>query len=357
MQIYYAMQDSAKLCHYWWNALAAAGLLFLSVAIATPAPTAENIFNSLGIPQIKIAQLEQGAIITHEIHETTERELAMSLAIYVEKPLQKVVDFLKNVDLPTIDPDVTAHGLIPKNALVNDFKGFGFSSKQMDEVLNLISADAGESFNLSSEEITHFISLKLASTNFDKKVMIETVSQKYRELLFQRWQAYRKSGLKGMAPYLRDEGVINPADELHFSAENCKLLEQYFPDLFQDLENYPISLPSGSEEHFFWINRNVEDRPTAILGHTVVQITESSAVVFDRQFYVGHSYNTSQMIVGALPYRLGTLVFYAERTSTDLVAGITSTIRHTIGREQLKKQMINRIEWMGKFLETASTFN
>ena len=330
---------------------------FYQSAISKSRTDFEEIFNSLGIPQDKIAQLEQGAIITQEIHETTERELAMSIAIYLEVPLQKVVNFLKNIDLVTLDPDVTAQGLIPNQATVDDFKGFGFSPKQLDEALNLISAEASENFNLSSEEITRFSVLKTSSPNLDKKVLLESVSQKYRELLFQRWQAYRKNGLKGIASYRRDEGDINPADELHLSAENCKVLGQYFPDLFHGLDTYPVSLPSGAEEHFYWINRKVENRPTAILGHSVLQITESSAVVLDRQFYVGHSYNASQMIVGALPYRTGTLVFYAERTSTDLVAGITRNIRHPIGREHLKRQMIKRIEWMGKYLESASTSN
>lgn len=36
----------------------------------------------------------------------------------------------------------------------------------------------------------------------------------------------------------------------------------------------------------------------------------------------GHSYNSGRLILGALPFRGGTLVFYRQLSSTDQVAGL-----------------------------------
>lgn len=330
------------------------GLLLFSVATAAPAPASREVLLSAGVPGHKIDQLDQGEIITHNIQENTDKELAMSVAIYLAVPPDKVVDYLRNVELFAIDSDVTDYGAIPKNANSNDFKGVIFSSTQIDEVNDLLNAGESDSFNLSSPEISSFSALQNTLTNADKNTLVKRVSQKYREILQQRWQAYRNSGLKGIASYSRDDGVASPAAELNMSVENCKVFTHYFPELFHVWINYPASLPLGVEEHFWWINRQVENRPTAILAHSVLQLANSGALIMGRQFYVGHSFNSSHMCVGLLPYRDGTLVYYVESSSTDQVAGVASGLRHAIGRAQLKEQMVRHLEKLGKAFEIES---
>jgi hypothetical protein len=50
-------------------------------------------------------------------------------------------------------------------------------------------------------------------------------------------------------------------------------------------------LPAGAEEKFFWLNREVQSRPTAILVHRVMLSMDTGEVILSRQFYAGHSYN------------------------------------------------------------------
>ena len=59
----------------------------------------------------------------------------------------------------------------------------------------------------------------------------------------------------------------------------------------------------------------------------------------DRDFYVSHGYNTSQAISGLFPVPEGTLVFYRTRVSTDQVAGFGSSMKRTIGRSVMAKQL------------------
>ena len=80
-----------------------------------------------------------------------------------------------------------------------------------------------------------------------------------------------------------------------------------------------------------------------MLGQRLFQETHSGAIVVDRQFYVSHSYNTTHEILGALPYLDGTLIFHAERTSTDQVSGAGSFIRHNLGRKFLKAELVQRL--------------
>jgi len=317
-------------------------LLWSAGVLATP--SAEDIITSLALKQDQVANLEQGKVVAVEINEATEKELAMGLVMYLPTPPEKLAHYFKNGDLASIDSDITAHGSIQLNSGVDAFKGFSFTLKQSDEARDLIAAVAGDRFNLSAEEIKGFAALEGKLAGADKAALAADVSQHYRQILLQRWQAYLKGGLAGIAPYARDGTNAKPAEELRTAAASSKLFANFFPDLHKAWLNYPEKLPSGAEEQFFWLNRTVENRPTAILSHRILQTSGTASVIIARQFFVGHSYNSSHLIVGCLPYRDGSIVFYAQRTSTDQVAGLGSSLKHSIGREQLKKQMIKRLE-------------
>ena len=87
------------------------------------------------------------------------------------------------------------------------------------------------------------------------------------------------------------------------------------------------------------INRQVESRPTAVLLHRIILAEDAGGIILSRQFYVGHSYNSNQLIIGCLPYRGGSLIFYTNRTFTDQVAGFGGSLKQSIGREQMRRRM------------------
>lgn len=129
------------------------------------------------------------------------------------------------------------------------------------------------------------------------------------------------------------------------------MLARYFPELYKAWLNYPAALPAGAEETFFWRNRQVESRPTAILVHRIMLTTNAGELILTRQFYAGHSYNSNQLTIACLPYRDGSLVFYANRTFTDQVAGFGSSLKHSIGGEQARSEMTKLLKNMHKSLK------
>ncbi len=317
-------------------------LLWSAGVLATP--SAEDIITALELKQDQVAEIERGQVVIFEINEATQKELAMGLATYLPFPPTKIANYFKSGDLVSIDSDITAHGSIQLNSDVDAFKGFSFTLKQSDEARDLMAAAAGDRFNLSAEEIKGFAALKEKLAGADKAALAADVSQHYRQILLQRWQAYLKGGLAGIAPYARNGTDAKPAEELRTVASSSKIFANLLPDLHKTWLNYPEKLPADTEEHFFWFNRTVENRPTAILSHRILQTSGTASVIIARQFFVGHSYNSSHLVVGCLPYRDGSIVFYAQRTSTDQVAGLGSSLKHSIGREQMKKQMIKNLE-------------
>jgi hypothetical protein len=307
-------------------------------------PDSQELIQQVGIQQQDLASLYQGEIVNFNVTDGAEKELTAGAAIYLPATPSKIIGFIKkNKNLASIDTEVTAQGVIPPQATVDSFKGFGFKAGS-DEAANFLAATPGSQFNLSTEE---FQALKAASP-----AQPDAASEAYRKILLQRWQAYRKGGLKGIAPYDRGNGTeANPGGELRTATQQSKVLSRYFPELYKAWLNYPAALPADAEETFFWRNRQVEGRPTAILLHRVILREGDSEVILARQFYAGHSYNSNQLLIACLPYRDGSLVLYANRTFTDQVTGFGSSLKHSIGQEQARSEIAKQLKNLRKALK------
>ncbi len=318
---------------------------------AQDAPTQQQVVENFGISASQSVQLERGEIVSFEVSETSRKELAIGLAILLPVALPKVVDYIKSTNLMAVEPDMLASGPLATNADVNSLKKFAFTVQQIDEAKAFLEAEPGEEFNLSKLELDNLKNLQTGLQDADIKTLLTVANQKYREFLLQRFQAYRKNGLAGISPYIRENGTADPAEELRIDAANSKAWDKYFPKLQQAWLNYPAALPAHASEHFLWLIHETEDRPTAILTHRVTLTNKLGGIVLSRQFYVGHSFNSSHVVSGGLPYKDGTLFFYYTCLSSDQVAGIGSTLRHELGRERMKGEMVIRLNRINKELK------
>lgn len=304
------------------------------------AESEESVATTLNFDEKQLDQLLKGEFVTFKVDEETPKELAIGIAMYLSTPPDKVISFFKQNDLAKVDPDVLIYHEIPKNPDKDSFHDFRFIPDQIEEVNELLSAKVGYKFNLSEEEIKSLNALKEKSVYWDKPQLIEAASLHYQEILLKRLQEYQKQGLKGIKPYARKNGAADPAQELAIAAKTSKWLKK-FPSSIQKIWiNYPVPFLPGMEEHFTWFNREIEGRPTAILSHRVLFSSDRNALILSRQFFVGHTYNSSQLLIGCLPYHNGSVVFYVHRTSTDRVAGTGQKLKHTIGRKQMEEKMI-----------------
>ena len=306
-------------------------------------PDSEGLIQQLGIQQQDVVKLNQGDVVFFNVTENNEKELAAGAAMYFPAAPSKMIGLIKNKGLASIDTEVIAEGAIPSQATLDAFKGFSFKAGS-DEAASFLAAKPGSQFNLSTEE---FQALQATSS-----AQPDAASQAYRKILLQRWQAYRKNGLKGVATYDRGNGTeANPGGELRTATQNSKILARYFPELYKAWLNYPSALPAGAEETFFWRNRNVESRPTAILVHRVMLSNDAGELILSRQFYAGHSYNSNQLTIACLPYLDGSLVTYTNRTFTDQVAGFGSSVKHSVGGQQARGEMTKMLKNARKALK------
>jgi hypothetical protein len=150
--------------------------------------------------------------------------------------------------------------------------------------------------------------------------------------------------LAGIDPYSRGKAASKPGEELVGALKESGFLAEHFPEMHAALLRYPSQTPRDVVDRFYWINQKVENRPTFILQHRMSVAQAEGALMVAQQFYVGHSYNSMQVVAGCIPMEKGTMVFYSNRTFTDQVAGIGRGVRHTIGRSQMRGELIKSFE-------------
>lgn len=312
--------------------------------LAQEVPSATQALQNFNINPKQIEKLEQGEIVSYKVNETNKKELGIGLAIIIPAPLPKIVDYIREGKFTLHEINLISSGILHIHANISSFKKFAFTNDQIDEAKKFINAKSGEVFNLSKQELGSLESIRNQKQEDNNEKILEIANQKYREFLLHRFTTYGKKGLSGIESYKRENGFADPGQELRTDAVNSKAWAKYFPELQQAWLNYPAKLPKDTKEEFLWMNRIIEDRPTAILMHRMIASNAAGSILLSRQFYVGHSYNSSQVVAGGLPYKDGILVFYSVRSSTDQVSGAGSSVKRSLGRAQLKKEMIERLK-------------
>lgn len=148
--------------------------------------------------------------------------------------------------------------------------------------------------------------------------------------------SYQKNGLKGIAPYDRGSGVsVRPEEELRKAAQDAELIRRAFPEFYKAFTEFPSEPVEPGDTQFLWIKQRVQGRPAFALAHRLYDVRPDMALIAERQFYVGTSYNSLQTFIGLLPQGNRSLLVYTNRTFTDQVAGLASSMRHSLGRNKM----------------------
>jgi len=314
----------------------------LPAAPPPPLPGAAEIARTLGYGPDGLDRILSGQIVSASLEDSTRKELAMTLSMLIRAPVSRLVELVRNQAVFQAEKIVLSYGTLPEG----EVSAAAFADLRLPpaEVQKLARAEPGSEFNLSAGEAR---SLQDAAPGGPAAVM-----EAYRALLAQRVDAYRRGGIRAVAPYDRGGGkTSSPAADLRASTEAMAALKAYMPNAYRAFLNYPQDPVSGLESAFYWTVEDIQDRPTAILIHQMLSQTEGLAVMLERQFYVGRSYNCLEFVVGALPVEQGSLVFYVNRTDSDQVAGFGSGAAHKIGKRVMESQIRENFQEVREALE------
>src|SRR5215470_265125 len=323
-----------------------AGLLLLPHPVrAADAPAADE-GQALDVRRLSPDQrrrLLAGDTIAYQVAETSEAELGAGVAMYLPVPLAKAAEVLTSADVVLKDPSITASGPVPPNATPG-MLGFKLAPGELAEAQDVLDAAPGSHFNLAPPEIDAFRSAKASLRGGDRTLVLDVAAAGWRTLLTQRAQALLARGLDGVLPYARRNGVSDPAALLRVAAGDARIVVHLAPRLSEALLRFPAEQSPTAISELYWVKRMVQGRPDPILLHHLVDVTPGMALYVERQVYVGHTYNASQILCAALPLEEGVLIISSNRVSTEAVAGIGGEMKKVIGRRQLRAEIVKRFD-------------
>ncbi len=298
---------------------------------APPTISVQDFLTAMDLSAAEVEAAKKGEIIAGNAPGSSERELVASMAFVIEgvSP-DELVERGEGGLLDAVDDQTIAFSILPENPTLESFAGLSLGA---DDLEDFASAEAGETLNLSAEEIE-------ALSKLDKESPVDQVELAVRAALLSRVQAYKAKGLAGIATYQKSiEETRSAAEELRSATLASHSIQEIAPLAYKLLLEYPASIPPGTEEVYRWSYFEAHGETTIVLTHSLYIPDGESWMVVQRQFYVSRGYNSEQAIAAFIPIVEGTAVFYINRTSTDQVAGFGGGTKRSIGSKLLVSQL------------------
>jgi hypothetical protein len=277
--------------------------------------------------------------------ESLPEELAVAgVMLIVERPIEETVEVYLDDESFRTHQGVAKHGALPEGAdeagVRAALAGAGLEGDESAEARLMVASKAGGKLNLSSHEFTRFAALDPRDP-----VLVAEASTVYREILADRFLAFRDDGLGGIEPYDRGgKKRVSPSLELTSAIESMHFLNQHFPDFGVALRHSAGSHDTTNGHRDFWIKKTMDGRPLFALSHQVIVEQPGYAIAGDIQFFVGHSYNSMLTVIGAAACGPNTLVVAVNHTFTDQVTGFGSSVKKKIGRNKVAEEMARHFE-------------
>jgi len=305
-----------------WLAAASAASLMCLAWPAGAQPPAAQVLAEMGWSADDQQKVLSGQFVTNDAPQASDKDLSLTIAFMVKtSPDNLSQQILKGIILGT-DPQVKASGEFAGAGSLADLARLQISD---DTARAFTEARPNGALNLSAAEIAAFNALRGSGT--------PAVVDRLRQMLLDRFQAYRQSGLAGIAPYDRGGGkTTDVSGELRKASTALAELPKYLPSLQRALIDSSYAAVPGLQQVFRWVHYNIDGTETFVLIHELTAADGAARVVVQRQYYVSGGYNAEQAVAGFLPVQGGTVVAYTNHTFTDQVAGFGGGVKRGIGR-------------------------
>lgn len=307
-------------------------------------PSVDDLLARLGYTEQDKAALLAGKVISTDVRRTRDDQLIAAVAVVLPVSIAELAQGPAQGRNIERDPEVLAFGGLSETAGVEQFAKVAFTASEMAEVKRLLKVKPGDTFNLSSEEIA---SLRESLGKLDDKdpAAAEAASRAYREVLAGRLSAYLAKGLDGIAPYDHGGKTFSAAKGLRAVDKQAEpFLSEHFPAFKKALAEFPEGQSPDISSKLYWMKREVEGRPAFILAHQMVEAGDDYILMGHRQFFVGHTYDSLQVVALALPVQGGSAVFYVNSAFTDKVTGFFSGVAHSVGQGRMKDDLTKYFE-------------
>ena len=305
----------------------------------TRSPSVEELLTRLGYAAADKEALLTGKVIVTDVQRVRDDQLIAAAAMSLPSKIAQLHAAARDGNNLSGDPGSLALGRLDAGETSKAWQSLSFAEGEREEAGRLLGFKGGADFNLSVEEI-ETLKGSLENVRDDDPELIERVSSAYREILKARHSAYLAGGLQGVSPYRQGGTTLEPAAELSAVQDQARdFLATFFPAFEKAFTSYPKETSPDVAHGHYWLKREVEGRPAFVLAHQMVAGGADYVLLSLREYFVGHTYESLQVIALALPFEEGSLVFYVNSAFTEKITGFFSGVAQSVGQGRMKDDL------------------
>jgi len=312
-----------------WFALFAVCLLVLPEDAAAQQISAVEVAERLGLSAVAIERVRNGEVVAESLEPSSDKDLSLAIVMRLDAPFSSVSEFIDADRLTEIQIMTISHSAIdPANISLAEMT-------LPPDTLAKLADQPDRTFFMSDAEAEQ---VTAAATEGDPSKVLDA----YREVLAERARVYWEKGLAGIAPYA-GKGR-SPEIDLRHANEATRLLVKS-PEFLSELDVAPSKSPGLATHTLSWAVEKGRSEAAPVLIHRILYRAEDREIILGRRFYTGMDYDALQIVIGILPIRADrSALFYMNHTYTSQVAGFGGSVKRSIGRRLLEKELVAEME-------------
>ena len=331
-----------------FRSIACLGLVMALLGPPSPALAGSLTFDEavrlMGYSDKQKKALMSGEIVATDLSRTREDQLFAAVGTRLDTPLPTMAESARKGRNIENDPGTQAFGVLSAEGYREELEAVVFPESARSEIRRLLNVEADGTFNLSKQEV-EALRGALKDVEPGDAGAAAAASKAYQDVLAGRVEAYLAKGLDGIPDYDHGGDSLKPGDQLRMMEQRSEaFFEEHYPEFGRAVAEFPKSQPDSVTNRLYWIKRDVEGRPAFILAHQVVQEGEDYVLLSQRQFFVGHTYQSLQAYALLLPLGNGSALFFFNSAFTDKVAGLFSGVAQSVGQGRLRSDLQKYIE-------------
>ena len=292
----------------------------------------------------QVQDLDRGeiVIISHREGEL-DTELAVMLAMVLPANHKRVAAVFQGQtggdNLPGLLGSVEVTGSDGESFVELSKTVVRYTGSEQEEVERLKKLSINGDFNLSRDE---YIFAESALKNRDDMASEnDQLASIMIDILKGRYLAYSNGGLSALNPYsIGKNKEAAPSVELIKATEFLQRVREGHPGYYECIRNFPQCKDENITSQFFVVKQEEEGRPLFGLKHLLVELNDLHGFIMERQFYLSHSLNSLQVVIGLFPIKEKTLVVLLNQVFTEKVnVSVGKRIAKSVGRSITVKKV------------------
>ena len=278
--------------------LAWAACLIVAGAVISLAAQSESTLERLLADQVDFSDddlraLDDGAVVITSLDTRVRQELAHIGVVYLDVSPAEFVDRFRDIEAFERGPGIPQIGRFSSPPRIEDLRGLTLPEVDLESLPDCRPGDC--ELKLSTDRMQRFRN----EVDWTAPTAREQASQMAREMILELILAYQAEGNGALGAYADSDEPMPVAEQFRGLLTNRDPLPNSVPALLTYLEHYPLGLPPGADEFFYWTVVDFGLKQTIRVNHVTIYPLANGALpgeayaIAIKQLYASHYFHST----------------------------------------------------------------